>query len=289
MKALKKLFGGINLTWTKLIIFAIVMGVYTAFVSIVPELRDTSFHTIAVTFEVWVPIGIFIIMNSKSNMDSALKCFVFFLISQPLVYLIQVPFSWQGWGLFKYYPYWFAWTVFCLPMGYIGYFIKKDKWWGYLILAPMIAFMASEYYMYLGYFTFCRPYFILISIFCVVVMLLMPAVLFNNKKIVITGTAISVVLAVFITVWVAMNPVTYETQVLFSVDEKDITEEYQVHLADDSYGDVSLKYFESLDAYAVNVDFKRIGNTELIVKTPEGETVTYDLNIRLFSYDINQK
>lgn len=38
-------------------------------------------------------------MNSKDPLDSALKTFVFFLISQPLVYLVQVSFSEMGWGL----------------------------------------------------------------------------------------------------------------------------------------------------------------------------------------------
>ena len=102
MEKIKKLFGGIDLSWPKIVIFAIVAGVYTALVSIFPQVVDTSLHTIAVSFEVWILFGIFIIMNSKSNMDAALKCFVFFLISQPLVYLLQVPFSSEGWGLFYY-------------------------------------------------------------------------------------------------------------------------------------------------------------------------------------------
>ena len=111
MRILKKLFGGINLTWPKLLIFAVASGVYTALVSIIPQLKDTSLHTIAVTFEVWILLGIFIIMNSKSNLDAALKSFVFFLISQPLIYLIQVPFYDRGWEIFMYYPYWLKITV----------------------------------------------------------------------------------------------------------------------------------------------------------------------------------
>ena len=99
-KAIDKLFGGINLTWPKLIIFALAAAVFTALMAIIPIFKNTSFITITATFEVWILFGIIIIMNSRSNLDSALKCFVFFLISQPLIYLIQVPFSWQGWGLF---------------------------------------------------------------------------------------------------------------------------------------------------------------------------------------------
>ena len=105
MKKIKKLFGGVELNYSKLVIFAVLSGIYTALMAIIPQVKYTSLNTITVTFEVWIFIGIFIIMNSKSNKDSALKCFVFFLISQPLVYLIQVPFSWQGWNLFQYYKF----------------------------------------------------------------------------------------------------------------------------------------------------------------------------------------
>ena len=103
VKSIQKLFGGMNLTWPKLIIAALIAGVFTAVMAIIPALHYTSFIAITVTFEVWILFGILIIMNSKSNLDSAWKCFVFFLISQPLVYLIQVPFSSLGWGLFGYY------------------------------------------------------------------------------------------------------------------------------------------------------------------------------------------
>ena len=113
---MKNLFGEIDLTWKKLIIFAIIAGVYTAVMEILPIIADTSFRDIAVYLEWWILFGIIIICNSKSPKDSALKCFVFFLISQPLIYLIQVPFSSMGFGLFKYYRYWFIWTLACLPM-----------------------------------------------------------------------------------------------------------------------------------------------------------------------------
>ena len=135
---MKKLFGGINLTWKKVIIFAIITAVYTALMAILPFTKDTSFRDIAIMFEWWILFGIIIISNSKSPLDSALKCFVFFLISQPLVYLIQVPFSSMRWSLFGYYRYWFYWTLACLPMGYIGYYIKKKNWLSIIILSPMI-------------------------------------------------------------------------------------------------------------------------------------------------------
>ena len=47
-----KLFGGINLTWPKVIIAAVIAGVITAVIAIIPQLRYTSFIGITVTFEV---------------------------------------------------------------------------------------------------------------------------------------------------------------------------------------------------------------------------------------------
>lgn len=289
MQKIKKLFGGINLSWPKILIFAIAAGVYTALMSIIPQVKDTSLHTITVTFEVWILFGIFIIMNAKSNVDSALKCFVFFLISQPLVYLLQVPFSMQGMNLFQYYKYWLIWTVLCLPMGYIGYYIKKDKWWGYIILFPMILLTANSYSQYLSYFTYCYPCYILISVFCAAVMLIYPNVLFNNKRIKTAGTVISVLLIAGLTVMVVMHPFRYSTEILSTVDGVDITNEYQVSLADDKYGDVSVEYFESIDAYMVHADFKKKGETELVIKTPDEKTKRYDLIIELYSYKIKEK
>jgi len=82
---MKKLFGDINLTWKKLIFFSIIVAIYTALVATLPFTKNTSFRDIAILFEWWIVFGIIIISNSKSPLDSALKCFIFFLISQPLI------------------------------------------------------------------------------------------------------------------------------------------------------------------------------------------------------------
>lgn len=289
MKNIKKLFGGIELTWKKLIIFALISAVYTALMAIIPVVRNSSFDTITTTLEVWIFIGIFIIMNSKSNKDSALKCFIFFLISQPLIYLLQVPFSWRGWEIFQYYKYWFIWTILCLPLGYIGYYIKKGKWWGYLILLPMIILTAASYNTYLSYFSFCYPRYILICIFCVVAMIIYPNVLFEDKRIKIIGTIISCLIVVIITIPIVLNPHRYSTELLSNVDDKDITKDYQVSLKDEKYGDVYIEYVESIDSYMIFGDFKKSGITELIVKTPDGKLKEYDLYIDINSYTLEEK
>lgn len=57
---MKKIFREFELTWIKLIIFAILAGVYTAIMAILPMAKDTSFADITITMEVWILFGIFI-------------------------------------------------------------------------------------------------------------------------------------------------------------------------------------------------------------------------------------
>ncbi len=141
----------------------------------------------------------------------------------------------------------------------------------------------------LSYFTFCYPYYILTIVFCAAMMLLYPNVLFEDKKIKIVGTVVIAVLITVITIMTVMNPLRYSTDLLSSVDGKDITSEYQGSLADDKYGDVSIEKPDWSDSCVVHADFKKRGNTELIIKTPDGTTKKYDLNIELLTYELNEK
>lgn len=288
-KVIKKLFGGIELTWPRLILCAVVAGIYTAVVAIIPGLKDTSFHTIAVTFEVWILFGILIIMNSKSNLDSALKCFVFFLISQPLVYLIQVPFSWQGWNLFGYYKYWFIWTILCVPMGFIGYWMKKGKWWGYLILFPMILLTIYSYLSYFSDFLFYRTRYVLISLFCVTAVILYPLAIFENKRMKLVGTAISGALIIAATTLCLLHPPVYNTVLMLNNEEHPFDDSYSVYFESDKYGEVQITYHESLEDYAIEVGLKRAGEVTMVLESPKGEKKEYDLWIYRDHYDLKQK
>ena len=286
---IKKAFGGIDLTWPKLIIAAVIAGAYTAAMAIIPGLHYTSFNTITVTFEVWILFGILIIMNSKSNLDSALKCFVFFLISQPLVYLIQVPFSALGWQLFGYYKYWFIWTILCLPMGYIGYYMKQNKWWGLLILLPMIAITASSLSNYFSMFQFYMPKYILITLFCICMMILYPIAIFDDKKIQTAGAAIGAVAAAAVIVLGLLKPPVYSTEIMGNNEEHSFDDTYSVYLDDSRYGNVEIRFIPGLEDYAVHADFKKAGKTVLTLETPSGEKTEYDLTIERDTYRVAKK
>ena len=286
---INKLFGGINLTWPKLIIAAVIAGVFTAAMAIIPIFQNTSFHTITVTFEVWILFGIIIIMNSKSNLDSALKCFVFFLISQPLVYLLQVPFSWQGWGLFGYYKYWFIWTILCLPMGFVGYWMKKDKWWGYLILLPMLGLTAYSYLTYFSDYQFSMPRYILISLFCACALIFYPVAVFKTKMIRVVGAALGGVAVIFLTVLCLLNPPVYSTEIMGNGEEYQFDDSYTAYLADEKYGDVEIRYMDSVEDYMLHADFRRSGDTVLTMVSPSGEKREYDLHIERTKYEITKR
>ena len=187
---MKKLFGGINLTWKKLIVFSILIAIYVAVMMIIPITKDTSFRDIGTTFEWWILFGILIIVNSKSPVDSALKCFVFFLISQPLIYLLQVPFYDQGFKIFDYYPYWFKWTLATLPMGFIGYYIKRKDVISVIIILPVLAFLAFQGYHYLGNVISDFPHHLLTVIYCFVSILVIIYYLFDKwlYRLIVLGT-----------------------------------------------------------------------------------------------------
>ena len=179
---LKKLFGGIDLTWKKLILFAVILGAYTGIMAILPWTANTSFRDIAINYECWILFGIIIITNSKSPMDSALKCFIFFLISQPLVYLVEVPFHPMGFELFKFYKFWFLLTLLTPLMGYIGYYIKKKNIWSLLILSPMFIMLSCFGIEYLSQAVNNFPNHLLSSVFCFAVIVIVTLGIFDKPK-----------------------------------------------------------------------------------------------------------
>lgn len=289
MKTLRKLFGGIDLTWPKVIASAVIAGVITGVIAFLPVFQYTSFHAITVSMEVWILFGIILIMNSKSNVDSALKCFVFFLISQPLVYLVQVPYSALGWGIFGYYRYWFILTVLCLPMGYIGYYMKKGKWWGYLILLPMIILTAFSYSTYFADYLFCMPRYILICLFCACAMILYPVVIFKDRRIRTFGAAVGAALVMILTVIGLLRPPVYRAEILGNNEEHPFDDSYTVSLADEKYGSVKIIYMPEVEDYMVRAELKRMGSTVLTLVSPEGEKTEFDLSVKRDTYRITQR
>ena len=291
---MKKLFGGINMTWKKVILFAILCGVYTGVMALIPATKDTSFRDISISFEWWILFAILIIVNSKTPLDSALKVFVFFLISQPLVYLVQVPFSPDGFGLFRYYPAWFEWTLLTFPMAFVGHYMKRDKWWGLLILAPMLLFLGFHYLGFFGEAVHFFPNHLLSALFCAVTLIVYPLCIFRDKRIRIAGLILSILILIAASVYGVLDQRshTYDTSLLSSGGEicaVDYDDSYKVYLEDPSFGDVHIGYEENIESYLVYASFKKTGDTVLVLEAPTGEKYYYDLSVERDSYTVRKQ
>lgn len=132
---LKKLFFETNISWVKVILLAVLCGIIPGLLMVPAALKGTSLQQPGISFEFWIFMAMFIILNSKKPTEAGLKTFVFFLISQPLVYLVQVPFASLGWKIFSYYPRWGIITLLTLPGGMIAWFTKKGNLLSILILS----------------------------------------------------------------------------------------------------------------------------------------------------------
>ena len=283
----KKIFGGLKITWKWLVIFSIFIGIYTGIMAILPCTSDTSFRDISITFEWWVLFGTLIIINSKSPKESALKCFVFFLISQPLVYLVQVPFNPYGWGIFRYYPGWFVWTLLTLPLGYIGNYLKKNKWWGLFIIVPVIIFVGYHYEQFLREVLTFFPNHLLSTIFCASSMILYSLYIFKDKKLKNICLLITIlILIVFTIIAFKSGNNYYNTTVLVSGGETgfEFDDTYEVKLKDEKYGRLFIVYEKNIQEYMVNAEFKKTGTTEFTITSPDGVIYVYKLEIERNSY-----
>ncbi len=291
---MKKLFGGLKLNWLMLVIGAITLGVVVGLLNCVPSLLDTSFRDPAIYFSFWILCGIFIIMNSKNNLDSGLKCFVFFLISQPLIYLVEVPFVSLGWGVFNYYKNWIVWTLLCFPMGYLGHYMKKDKWWGLLMLVPMMILITFESTGHLGGVIYSFPHHLLSYIYCLWALICYPLVIFNNKKVKTIGLIIGIFLIISggVMTYLDKNTRVYETDILCDSQEHPVAKDYKVSIKDKEYGELSIVKQGTVDTeifYCVHAKFIKAGKTEVILESPDGESKTYELEIKKNTYDIEEK
>lgn len=286
---MKKLFGNINLTWKMVIISAIVIGVSVGLLNSVPFLRDTTITDIATFFDFWIFCGIFIIMNSKSNKDSALKCFIFFLISQPLIYLCEVPFNEMGWDLFIYYKTWFIWTLLCLPMGYIGYYIKKDKWYGLLILFPIMLILGMGLSSTITNVKYSFPKHLINTIFVTASFIIYPLVLFKDKKLRKIGLIINVMIMSVFGLIPLIKPSTYNTSFKCSSEELAYDHTYKAYLEDSSYGELSIKKNEEIDSYCIYASFKKPGDTKVILESPTGNKKYFNIHIGKMTYSFDEE
>lgn len=194
-KFFNNLFFNINMSWLKVIILSILSALFSALMLIIPFTVRTSLSAPGTTFEFWVFMALIIIMNCEKPLEAALKTFVFFLISQPLIYLFQVPFSYLGWDLFMFYKQWFVITLLTFPGAFIAWYIKKDNLLSVLILSVasfILVYMGKYYYSYV---VNRFPFYSLAFIFCFAQAYGLGLILLKNK----TNKIISLILTLCMT------------------------------------------------------------------------------------------
>jgi hypothetical protein len=286
---MKKIFGELNINLKTIIISAILIGISVGLLNSIPNLYDTTITDIATYFDFWILCGILIISNSKSKKDSALKCFLFFLISQPLIYLSEAPFNKMGLKLFIYYKPWFIWTLLCIPMGYFGYNIKKDKWYSILILLPILILLGYGLSTTIINIKYSFPKHIINTIFVFTSILLYPQILFNNKKNKIIGLILSIIIILLFGTKPLLEPSVYNTTLKCSSETFYFDNTYTVYLQDKKYGDVEINYNKQINSYCINASFKKPGKTKLIIKTPNDQITKYNITIGKMTYDLENK
>ena len=269
------------MTWPRLIIFAVISGIVTALIALlVPE--GSSIRQIAISFEVWIVLAIVIVINCEKPMEAACKTFVYFLVSQPLVYLIQVPFSSMGWRLFGYYQYWFFWTLATFPGGFIAWYIKRDNWIGVVIHAVALIALIWIGVDYLKQLIANFPRYLLAALFCFGIVPVLIFAVHRQKATRLTASLIAVAaLAVFIVLaFAGYNPNAYSFSIGLDEKQYPVTEGWTAELDDPDNGTVELNNGGDGFSPILRLEFKDFTkNTNIILRDPDGNAWSLPIEI----------
>ena len=275
-KVTDKLYGGLNMSWLRVIIFALITAVLTAVILIIPIFEKTSFHFIGVTAEAWIFFAIIIMTNCKSPLESALKTFVFFLISQPLIYLIQVPFNPYGWGIFGYYKTWFIATLFTFPAAFIGYYLRKKNWVSLIILSPVLYFLSDICVDSFKNAAESFPYQILRALFCLAQVLIYLYTFTDKLWEKLAGFFVpfaAVIIIMLLSPGVSIDGTNYLP------DEVSFSESAVIKVENEDIASVS---FENASDGLIRIKSEKYGTTDFTVK--DGEK-SYNYTLRIYKDD----
>ena len=260
-----KLYGGLNMSWMAVILFAVATAVLTAVFLIVPIFKNTSFERMGVTLEAWIFFAVIIMANCKKPLESALKTFVFFLLSQPLIYLLQVPFSSLGWGIFGFYRYWFIWTLLTFPMAFVGWYIGRKNWLSLLILMPALCLLTSDY---VGAFreTIAHfPHLLITALFCLGQVLIYLYAFTSDKWQKLVGFLVPLAIVI---VMLLVTPRVDIGMIDTLPDEPSFSSQATVTVEDASVADVSLTIPEE---GRVQINAHKYGTTAVTIKDGDQE------------------
>ena len=264
-KWIDRMYGGLNMSWLLVVLLAVGTAMLTSVFLILPVFKETSFNRMGVTLEAWILFAVFIMANCKKPLESALKTFVFFLISQPLIYLIQVPFSAMRWELFGYYRYWFIWTLLTIPMAYIGWFITKRNWLGVIILAPVLAYLGRVFYESSMQCIRNFPNLLVTSLFCALQIILYLIAFLPDWKQKLAEILILVIAVVVLTVSTASIDVN---STVFLPDDPILTDAAVVETEEGSFAEITIA--ETGESSMILIRTTKLGTADFSIR--DGET-----------------
>lgn len=267
-----RLFGSLPMGWSAVLAFAVAAAVLTAVFLICPVFKGSSFERLGVTFEAWIFFAVIIMANCKKPLEAACKTFVFFLVSQPLIYLFQVPFSALGWQLFGYYRYWFLWTLLTFPMAFIGWYITKRNWLSVLILSPVLAFLGFTAFDSARQCLRGFPHLLVTALFCLLQILLYVAAFFPDRRQKLVGLLIPAAAAA---VFFFVTPQVDLTVIEPLPGEPAFSETASITAED---GSIVNAQFHDAEAGVVYLHAQKYGSTTLVIRD-EGTESRYALEV----------
>ena len=205
MKKLSAAFGTLPMTWPVVCAFAAIIGIYVGVINQIPILYDTSFRDIAVSYEWWVLFAVLIVSNCKNAKEAGLKCLVFFLISQPVIFLVELPSIGSDKVLYYYTKIWLPITLLTLPGGAIAFYAKKQNALGAVVLSignTVVALLGVSYFQKLCH-SFPRHLLTVVSCAAIIAVLLMG--MQQKWKTRFLSAATTLLLTAGVIIWAVLN------------------------------------------------------------------------------------
>lgn len=282
MEVLNKLFFKQKMSWPKVIIGAVIVAIVTAALLVIPGVKDTSLSYIGVNIECWVLFALIIIMNCERALEAGLKTFVFFLISQPLIYLLQVPFSHLGWSLFQFYPRWGIYTVLCFPVAMLAWTIKKNKWWGGIILAIATCFLGYELATYIKGLVDNFPHGLIATIFTALLIVVLIFTILKDKiaKIICAVATLVMVIAACLIIFISSA-----AQTLIQTYDLGVGSSWKIISQDGYIGEIN---FEGEDPSSIEIVATQPGESIIEFENEKGESITLKLTYQNHNLKIEE-
>lgn len=238
--------------------------------------------------DMWIILALFIIINCKSCKEAIGKCFTFFLISQPIIYLVELLIDVliynddfvETFKLFFWNYYigagWFTWTILTIPGAFIAYQVKRDNILSSIILSVATGYLALKgIYDLINTIFYHFPYHLLNSIICLVMAYYLIFLLLSDKKgRIITFSITTIILVISLVNFISALNKPINSSTIISLENGNKIVEC---IVDDE--NIATAYIED-DKKSIYVSSaQKIGHTEIHLKDEFNSEYIYDVDL----------